>query len=63
MADIADNAADHIEREAAQRIEAARKAAAQMPAGTQGDCDLCGEWSGRLVNGACAPCRDRRRFP
>lgn len=63
MADIADNAADHIEREEAQRIEAARKAAAQIPDGAPGDCDLCGEWSGRLVNGACAPCRDRRRLP
>ena len=28
------------------------------PAGVQGECDLCGEWSGRLVEGACAPCRD-----
>ena len=28
-----------------------------------GDCDLCGEWSGRLVNGACAPCRDKWSLP
>jgi hypothetical protein len=36
-----------------------REAAARIPVGTPGECDLCGEWSGRLVNGACAPCRDR----
>lgn len=28
-----------------------------------GDCDLCGEWSGRLVGGVCAPCRDRHKLP
>ena len=27
--------------------------------GTPGDCDLCGEYSPRLVGGACAPCRDK----
>ncbi len=63
MADDADLANDHVEREEAQRIEFARKAAAQIPAGAPGDCDLCGEWTGRLVGGACAPCRDRRRLP
>lgn len=36
-----------------------REAAAKMPAGIPGECELCGEWSGRLVGGACAPCRDR----
>lgn len=36
-----------------------RKAAASMPAGKPGECERCGEWSGRLVRGACAPCRDR----
>ena len=24
-----------------------------------GDCDLCGEWSGGLVSGACVGCRER----
>lgn len=41
-------------------IEATRRKAAAIPAGEPGECDLCGEWSGRLVNGACAPCRDKR---
>ncbi|CAB4198963.1 hypothetical protein UFOVP1326_9 [uncultured Caudovirales phage] len=32
---------------------------AVIPAGAPGDCDFCGEWTGRLVLGACAPCRDK----
>ena len=36
---------------------------AQLPEGNPGDCDLCGEWSGRLISGACAPCRDRHGLP
>lgn len=36
---------------------------ARLPKGRPGDCDLCGEWSGRLVNGACAPCRDKHNLP
>lgn len=54
------------EREAAlrdARIREAAAAAAAIPPGTPGECDLCGEWSGRLVGGACAPCRDRRKLP
>lgn len=35
----------------------------EIPKGRPGECDLCGEWSGRLVRGACAPCRDRYRLP
>lgn len=27
------------------------------------DCDLCGEHSMRLVQGACAPCRDKYHLP
>jgi hypothetical protein len=36
-----------------------RYQAGRMPAGEPGDCELCGEWSGRLVLGVCAPCRDK----
>ena len=32
---------------------------AKMDKGRQGECDLCGEWSGRLINDVCSPCRDR----
>lgn len=48
-------------------IEAAQlasiRAKAKIQPGKPGDCDLCGEWSARLVKGACAPCRDRYRLP
>lgn len=37
-----------------------RRQAQAMPEGKPGECDLCGEWSGRLVKGVCAPCRDKR---
>lgn len=43
-------------------IEHLRRAAANMPAGEPGECELCGEWSGRLVRRACAPCRDRYKL-
>lgn len=41
-------------------VEDAMHKARQIPKGEPGECDFCGEWSGRLVNGACAPCRDKR---
>jgi hypothetical protein len=63
MADIIDTANDAAEAQAERAIAAARIEAAQIPEGTQGDCDFCGEWSGRLVGGACAPCRDARKLP
>jgi len=44
-------------------IAQVRGQAAQMQAGDPGDCELCGERSGRLIKGACAPCRDRYRLP
>lgn len=31
--------------------------------GSPGECDLCGEHSMRLIEGACAPCRDRYHLP
>lgn len=34
----------------------------EVPPGTPGECDMCGEWSGRLIRGVCAPCRDRYRL-
>ena len=60
--DVIDQAND----KAAALVDAAtaelRYQAQHMPAGEPGDCDLCGEWSGRLVRGVCAPCRDRYRL-
>ena len=35
---------------------------AKLKPGYAGDCDMCGEWSSRLINGACAPCRDKYKL-
>lgn len=56
MADDADMAQAQGEREWELRQQALRY---ELPQGVAGECDLCGEWSGRLVGGVCAPCRDR----
>jgi len=56
MADIADRAAEREEQERQAAIAAAR---GDIPQGKPGECDLCGEYSMRLVGGACAPCRDK----
>ncbi len=63
MSDIIDQANDRAEADAERLIAIARKDAGQIPAGNAGICDMCGEWSGRLVRGACAPCRDRWQLP
>lgn len=44
-------------------IAAVREAAARMPKGVEGECSHCGEHSLRLVQRACAPCRDRLGLP
>ena len=63
MADEIDCANDIAQGERERTEREARVAAASIPAGEPGDCDFCGEWSGRLVGGACAPCRDKLRLP
>ena len=60
MSDEADEANELAEASASRAITAARAAVLAMPVGAPGECALCGEESGRLVRGACAPCRDRR---
>ena len=39
-----------------------REIAAKLDKGVEGDCDLCGEWTSRLIGGACAPCCDRYKL-
>ena len=63
MADEIDIANDRAAEAAARSEAAVRAAAAAMPAGEPGECERCGEPSGRLVGGACAPCRERYRLP
>lgn len=60
MADEADEAKDREERRVAEGI--ARAQSQPLQPGVPGDCDLCGEWSGRLILGVCAPCRDHWRL-
>jgi hypothetical protein len=56
MSDIADDADKEIDAV----IRAARlNAAKPMPKGEPGECELCGEYSLRLVFNVCAPCRDK----
>ena len=40
-------------------VKEAMRIAAEIPVGIPGECAYCGEESARLVNTACAPCRDR----
>jgi hypothetical protein len=61
MADDIDAAQDRELEDTARAVAAAR-ANAEMPKGEPGECDLCGEVSGRLVLGACAPCRDKYKI-
>ena len=63
MADDIDRAQAQSEQSLAAAEAAARHRAAQIPPGRPGDCDFCGEWPARLVDGACAPCRDRLHLP
>ena len=62
LADVLDIAKEHEIKELDAAIQAARGIPSgeryKIPEGKQGECDLCGLWSGRLIKGACAPCRD-----
>lgn len=52
---------EHIATNSA--VNDVREQAARIEPGAPGECELCGEWSGHLVRGACAPCRDRYKLP
>ncbi len=51
------------ERALYDTANAIARAARDIQPGEPGECDLCGEQSGRLINGACAPCRDKYKLP
>lgn len=63
MVDHVDIANPDIERWVAREERKIRAAAASMPTGEPGECDLCGEEFARLVHGVCARCRDARGLP
>lgn len=56
MADDADRA--QVDLDMYQQALSNKKPFVLEP-GEAGECDLCGEESPRLVNGHCAPCRDK----
>ena len=60
VGDIIDRANDLAQAMLDAQIADARK---PLQLGTPGACQLCGEWSGRLIHGACAPCRDKYHLP
>ena len=57
--DEADMSDQRIEESISDGINEASRAVAAMPKGEPGECSGCGNESLRLVNGYCAPCRDR----
>ncbi len=59
MSDDVDVANDQAEQRLLILIKRASK---PLQKGSPGDCDLCGEWSGRLIEAVCAPCRDRYKL-
>ena len=59
MTDEIDTANDLAAERLADTIRQVRDKASTIPQGQQGECELCGNWSGRIVRGACAPCRDK----
>lgn len=61
--DDADRAQDELDAiDALVEASVIDKPVYVVPPGVPGDCELCGRWSGRLILGACAPCRDRYRL-
>jgi len=60
--DDADKAGDHVEKTESANIAAIREKAANITAGTKGECEYCGYEFERLVKGACGRCRDEFRL-
>ena len=63
MADEVDKSQEKIDRTLESGIYLASKLANNIPKGEPGICKFCGWDAPRLVNGVCAPCRDKRRLP
>lgn len=59
MPDEVDRAQDLERMSNEDALRAARKKAQSMPTGEPGECEWCGEYFTRLVNGACGRCRDK----
>lgn len=61
-ADPLDQAAE-MEAFLEEQTIASIRARANIAPGVAGECEYCGEHSLRLIKGACAPCRDRKKLP
>ena len=61
MVDEIDIVSENIEREHDAAVSAIR-AKADIPKGIAGECEYCYEISTRLVNNACARCRDKYKL-
>ena len=59
MSDDVDIGNDQAQQRLDILIKQARKPLAK---GEPGECTLCGEYSGRLIEAVCAPCRDRYKL-
>jgi hypothetical protein len=57
--DWLDVASNLTEKERSTAVDRIRLAASEIPVGAPGECARCGEYSLRLVNETCAPCRDK----
>lgn len=63
MADEIDVTEERTSKLVEADVAEIRRKAAQIPKGSPGHCNLCGEFSWRLVGGNCAPCRDKHKLP
>ena len=57
--DLIDRADYFIESVIDDHVKDAMRRASEIPDGNSGDCDICGEYFSRLVNGCCGFCRDK----
>ena len=57
--DEADRASYFIESVVDDHVKEAMRIAAEIPVGIPGECDGCGEFFTRLVDGMCGRCRDK----
>ena len=57
--DECDRADYFIESVIDDHVKEAMRKANEIPLGNPGECDMCGDYFSRLVNGACGFCRDK----
>lgn len=58
LIDVLDVATQEAERDRELRVAEIRRRAAAIPDGEPGDCNYCGLYFTRIVDGHCGRCRD-----